>query len=78
MLFRSLQMARALGMKVIAEGVETEAQRRFLHDAGCDEFQGYLFAPALDALSFEQRLPVAAATAPPSNTNPSRIRLVRG
>jgi len=50
-----LQMARALGMQVIAEGVETEAQRAFLQDAGCDSFQGFLFAPALDALSFEQR-----------------------
>ena len=73
-----VQMARALGMKVIAEGVETEAQRRFLHDAGCDEFQGYLFAPALDALSFEQRLPAAAAAAALPRKNPPRIRLVRG
>jgi EAL domain-containing protein (putative c-di-GMP-specific phosphodiesterase class I) len=52
-----LQMARALGMKVIAEGVETEAQRQFLRDEGCDDFQGYLCAPALDSMSFEQRLP---------------------
>jgi diguanylate cyclase (GGDEF)-like protein len=70
-----LQMARALDMKVIAEGVETEAQRQFLQDAGCDEFQGYLYAPALDSLSFEQRLP-AAAEGP--HRPPSRIRLVRG
>jgi EAL domain-containing protein (putative c-di-GMP-specific phosphodiesterase class I) len=68
-----LQMARALGMKVIAEGVETESQRQFLLDAGCDEFQGWLFAPALDSLSFEQRLP-APARRPPTE----RIRLVRG
>jgi len=68
-----LQMARALGMKVIAEGVETEAQRAFLQDAGCDSFQGYLFAPALDALSFEQRRDgdAQASTAP-------RMRLVHG
>jgi EAL domain-containing protein (putative c-di-GMP-specific phosphodiesterase class I) len=68
-----LQMAGALGMKVIAEGVETEAQRAFLHDAGCSSFQGFLFAPALDALSFEQRLAgtVPGATAP-------RMRLVHG
>ncbi len=51
-----IQMARALGMRVIAEGVETELQRGFLLDAGCDQFQGFLYAPALDALSFEERL----------------------
>jgi len=51
-----LQMAQALGMSVIAEGVETEPQRRFLLEAGCSEFQGFLFAPALDSLSFERRL----------------------
>ena len=51
-----VQLAQALGMKVIAEGVETEPQRAFLHELGCDEFQGFLYAPALDALSFEQRV----------------------
>ena len=69
-----LQMARALNMRVIAEGVETEAQREFLRGAGCDEFQGWLFAPALDPLSFEQRL------AGPSPARPVRpkMRLVSG
>jgi EAL domain-containing protein (putative c-di-GMP-specific phosphodiesterase class I) len=51
-----VQMSRALGLQVIAEGVETERQRAFLHQAGCDQFQGYLFAPALDAISFEERM----------------------
>ena len=68
-----LQMAAALGMKVIAEGVETEAQRAFLQDVGCDSFQGFLFAPALDALSFEQRL-ARDAKVPAA----AHIRLVRG
>ncbi len=77
-----LQMARALNMRVIAEGVETEAQRQFLQQAGCDEFQGYLFAPALDSLSFEQRVPAGGllgdgrlAAAGPRTPG---IRLVRG
>ena len=79
-----LQMARALGMRCVAEGVETEPQRQFLQAEGCDEFQGWLYAPALDSLSFEQRLvlaqPVSAAPAaagPPSLPHPRRIRLVR-
>ena len=69
-----LQMARALGKRVVAEGVDTEAQREFLQAAGCDEFQGWLDAPALDPLSFEQRLAGAA----PERRAPPRIRLVRG
>ena len=70
-----LQMARALGKKVIAEGVETEAQRQFLQDAGCDEFQGFLFAPALDTLSFEERL---GRSAPQPRPPQRRMRLVGG
>jgi diguanylate cyclase (GGDEF)-like protein len=59
-----LQMARALDMQVIAEGVETEEQRAFLRAEGCALFQGYLFSPAIDALSFEHRL-LRVATATP-------------
>jgi EAL domain-containing protein (putative c-di-GMP-specific phosphodiesterase class I) len=33
-----------LGMEVLAEGVETEAQRDFLRDSGCHVFQGYFYA----------------------------------
>ena len=51
-----VQMGRALGLQVIAEGVETEAQRDFLAQAGCHEFQGYLFAKPLRPDEFEQRV----------------------
>jgi EAL domain-containing protein (putative c-di-GMP-specific phosphodiesterase class I) len=46
-------MAHALGMTVVAEGVETEAQRDELTAIGCDGAQGYLFARPLtpDALA---------------------------
>ena len=46
-------MAHALGMKVIAEGVETAQQRALLTEAGCDYGQGYLFARPIDAAEFE-------------------------
>lgn len=39
-----IAMAHNLGMNVVAEGVETEAQHQFLLEHGCDSFQGYLFA----------------------------------
>ena len=34
-------LAHALDLKVIAEGVENEAQRKFLRDCGCEYLQGY-------------------------------------
>jgi sensor c-di-GMP phosphodiesterase-like protein len=47
-----IQMAHKLGIKVIAEGIETEAQRKLLLKLGCEYGQGYLFSKAvpLDAL----------------------------
>lgn len=44
-----IAMAHSLKRKVIAEGVETEAQRDFLHAHGCDEIQGYLQSKPLGA-----------------------------
>ncbi|BFL85031.1 hypothetical protein LFREDSHE_34810 [Shewanella baltica] len=48
-------MAHKLGMKVIAEGVETEAQRQVLLAAGCDYGQGYLFSRPVPAAEFTQK-----------------------
>ena len=44
-----IKLAHAIGLKVVAEGVETEAQRDVLLELGCDEFQGYLFAKPMSA-----------------------------
>ena len=44
-----IAMARALGLKVIAEGVETQGQLDFLHADGCDEIQGYHIARPMPA-----------------------------
>jgi diguanylate cyclase (GGDEF)-like protein len=49
-------MAHKLGLKVIAEGVETTAQRACLSTHGCDYMQGYLFAQPLPASAFEKLL----------------------
>jgi len=63
----ALSMAQALGLEVVAEGVETTEQHRMLHDMGCRYGQGYLYSPPLDAESFarwvQERLP-AARTGP--------------
>jgi len=42
-------MARALGMKVIAEGVETREQLEFLRGEDCDMIQGYYYSKPLPA-----------------------------
>ena len=42
-----ISLGHSLRMKVIAEGVETEAQLRFLKRHGCDEMQGFLYGEAV-------------------------------
>jgi diguanylate cyclase (GGDEF)-like protein len=44
-----ISMAHSLGLQVVAEGVENEAQRNFLSAHGCDQMQGYLLSPAVPA-----------------------------
>jgi EAL domain-containing protein (putative c-di-GMP-specific phosphodiesterase class I) len=46
-------MAQSLGIKVIAEGVETEEQYQLLLDTGCTEYQGYLFGKPMPLEQFE-------------------------
>jgi EAL domain-containing protein (putative c-di-GMP-specific phosphodiesterase class I) len=48
-----IQMGLSLGLTVIAEGVETEAQRHFLASQGCDELQGTLVSAPLSVADFE-------------------------
>lgn len=51
-----IALGHALELRVVAEGVENEAQLRFLRDAGCDEAQGFLFGSPCDSKDFTDML----------------------
>lgn len=51
-----IQLAHALHLPVLAEGVESEGQLQMLREDGCDQIQGYLFSPPLDAEGLAQLL----------------------
>ena len=55
-------MADTLGIEVIAEGVETEAQQNFLSSIGCKRYQGYLYSKPVPLAEFERLLSVEWAT----------------
>ncbi|HEY5640384.1 MAG TPA: EAL domain-containing protein [Dehalococcoidia bacterium] len=55
-----IAMAHSLGLTVVAEGVETEAQLSFLLKHGCDYFQGYLMGRPVTATEFEGLLEAGA------------------
>jgi diguanylate cyclase (GGDEF)-like protein/PAS domain S-box-containing protein len=48
-----IMLGSNLGLSVIAEGVETEAQRAFLQAEGCHLYQGFLYSPAITGVQFE-------------------------
>jgi len=52
-----ISLGRAMGLSVIAEGVETEEQRGFLTGLGCYSFQGYLFSRAVPLEEFQAKWP---------------------
>ncbi|MBE2258607.1 MAG: EAL domain-containing protein [Rhodobacteraceae bacterium] len=53
-------IARTFGLRILAEGVETEAQRQLLSGLACDDMQGFLFSRPLPAAEFEAFLTASA------------------
>jgi EAL domain-containing protein (putative c-di-GMP-specific phosphodiesterase class I) len=58
-----IELALALGMEAVAEGVENEAQRAFLVERGCSLAQGFLLGRPVPAREIERRLERAASEA---------------
>jgi EAL domain-containing protein (putative c-di-GMP-specific phosphodiesterase class I) len=56
-----VKMSHRLGFRVIAEGVESAWQARFLQEIGCDEAQGYLFEKPMAEDEFMCLVPVSLA-----------------
>jgi EAL domain-containing protein (putative c-di-GMP-specific phosphodiesterase class I) len=57
-----ISLGHRLNLRVIAEGVETEEQRKFLAANECDEMQGYLFSPPVPAERITEMLQAQFST----------------
>lgn len=76
-----IAMSHTLGIQVVAEGVETQAQFQFLAEQGCDFYQGYFYDPPLPAEEFAKRWlePLrgeqsACLSSPPSQEHQERTK----
>ena len=67
-------LAHAMGLHIVAEGVETEPQADELRALGCGIAQGYLFSPAVPAEDFDA---LCAAGLPPAHRGPAAERGLR-
>jgi CheY-like chemotaxis protein len=71
-----IAMAHSLHMKVVAEGVETEAQVKFLRARHCDQIQGFYFSPPVTADEFGVMLRTRKQMAPAQQTKGQTLLLV--
>ena len=67
-----IHLAHSLGMKTVAEGVESDAQRRRLASQGCDELQGYLYSQPLEFTRFASFLAEQGGAVRPPRPRPRR------
>jgi diguanylate cyclase (GGDEF)-like protein/PAS domain S-box-containing protein len=66
-----ISIARGLGLNLVAEGVETECQARYLENAGCTTMQGYLFHKALTSKQLIPHLDIKPCIEPCYSLNKS-------
>ncbi|UDL03959.1 EAL domain-containing protein [Marinobacter sp. CA1] len=71
-----IRLAHSLGLRAVAEGVETEGQVRLLAEGGCDMFQGHQFRPALAAPDIEDLLQRQVCVSPELLARPFQLRTV--
>jgi EAL domain-containing protein (putative c-di-GMP-specific phosphodiesterase class I)/CheY-like chemotaxis protein len=80
MVEKTIEIGHELGMKVVAEGVETEAQLDFLRVNGCDIAQGYFFSrplPVDDLLNWLANYPMAQSSQPQRRSPEPILRIAR-
>lgn len=72
-----VDVAHSLGLGVVAEGVETEAQARALHAMGCERLQGFAFAPPLSARGLAEWLRQSAERTAHGSLTPDEPACIR-
>ena len=73
----TVELARGLGLRCVAEGIERPGQRRFFTDLQCAEGQGYLFARPLEVAAVDQLLATPACFDEPGRAGPEAPAAVR-